>query len=145
MSASGYSDQGKAMRTPARAPASASHSTPAPTPPQHGAERQRAARLRRLAGRRPASASSADQQHQVPVALGVAEEFVGAAHVHVQALGPQHLGRQAQRLDQAGPGQRIRLAGIQQQDAQRRFLGEAGQFSVRHGMHARDGSRSLPG
>ena len=59
MSTSGYSDHGSAARAPFSAPDSASHSTPAPTPPQHGAARQRATTVRRLAGRSPASASSA--------------------------------------------------------------------------------------
>ncbi len=73
------------------------------------------------------------QQHQVPVALGVADEFVGTAHVDVQALGPQHLGSEAQRLVQPGPGQRVRLAGIDQQHAQQPLLREQGQVRLHRG------------
>jgi hypothetical protein len=72
-----------------------------------------------------------DEQHEVPVAL-VGRELVGTAHVHVQALRPQHLGRQAQRLHEAGPRERIRLARMHEQHAQRRLPREAGQFSVLH-------------
>src|SRR5471032_2843100 len=60
-SVSAYSAHGSAMRTPAISPAAASHSTPAPTPPQYSAERQRSMTARLNSGASgdwPSSATS---------------------------------------------------------------------------------------
>jgi hypothetical protein len=78
----------------------------------------------------------------VPAARALAAELAGAAQVDLQALRTKDPGRQPQRLGQPRPGPRIGLAGVDQQDAQRHFLREAGKLSV---LHRRRSAVSLLG